>query len=196
MGSKYPVKVVHGGFEHFSALYPFLRSTKILFTQNEKYLIKMYPIEIEQRFLYNGTLQQANDPMVAKHLKIKAHINTTTNSDPQFTLDDFITGKNGEKLSQLLNIPLEDDISADSFQHFAIVCSFIEQHQKNDGKSVLVYSDHGISRSVVFVMAYLLNKLKIPLKEVVGLVLKCHPTICPNRTFMKDLLKWEVQVLG
>ena len=196
LGSKSPVKVVSGGFERFSALYPFLRSSKILFTQREMYLIKIYPIEVEQRFLYNGTLEQAADPLVAKHLKIKAHINTTTVVDPLFSSSDVISGGNNELVPQLLNVPLEDDIKADAFQHFPVVCSFIEQHKKEDGKSVLIYSDNGVSRSVVFLLAYLINKSKVPLKEAIGHVMKCHHSICPNRTFIKDLLRWEVQVLG
>ena len=196
MGSKYPVKVVRGGFEEFSALYPFLRSTKILFTQNEKYLIKMYPIEMEKRFLYSGTFEQAGDLLVAKHLKIKAHINTTTKKDPRFTTDQMVSAINGQMVSQLLNVPSEDDLLSDVFQYFPVVCSFIEQHGKNDGKAVLIYSDLGISRSIVFIMAYLINKLKIPLKEALDYVLKCHHSICPNRSFMKSLMKWEAEVLG
>lgn len=195
MGSKYAVKIVRGGYEQFSALYPFLRSTKILYTQNEKYLIKMYPIEIEPKFLYNGTHEQAGDALVAKHLKVKAHVNATIKSDSRFTPDDMVSGK-GDLVCQVLNIPIEDDIKADIYQYFPVVCSFITQHKKNDGKSVLIYSDCGRSRSTTLVMAYMMQSMKIPLKDALSTMVRHHQSIRPNRSFIKSLMKWEVEVLG
>ena len=195
LGSKYSVKVVRGGYEHFSALYPFLRSSKIMFTQREKYLIKMYPIEMVAQFLYNGTFDQAADPLVAKHLKIKAHINTTTKTDPRFNVDEMASGQEGKMVPHLLNIPLDDDIKSDAYPHFTTVCTFIDNHNKKDGKAVLIYSDLGVSRSAVFVLAYLMHALKIPLKEALAYTLKYHQSYCPNRAFVDSLMKWEEDVL-
>jgi len=197
-GSKYPVKIVKGGYEEFSALYPFLRSQKVFFTKQELSHLKMYPIEIEPGFLYVGTYSQACDDVIAKHLKIKAHVNTTKRADPRYCDDNNnrIVGKNKELLSQLLDINIEDDVSCDIFSHFATACSFIEQHSVKDGKSLLIYSDLGSSRSASIALAYLIRKHKISLAVALKQIKKCHFSVCPNESFIKSLLCWETEVLG
>lgn len=196
MGSKNPVNIVKGGYEDFSALYPFLRSQKILFTQHELLKMKMYPVEIEPGFLYIGSTQHSFDQLTHKHLRIKAHINVTTKQDQKFTEKDIIIVNNKESIPQLLNIPIEDDVNVDIYQYFATACLFLGQHQKKDGKSVLLYSDLGSSRCVTIALSFLIIKEKISLKEAVKKVISCHHYICPNRSFMKSLLKWEKEILG
>ena len=196
MGSKYPVKVVKGGYEEFSGLYPFLRSQKMMWTHGEIESIPTFPIEIEAGFLYIGLRTQAESEAVGKYLRTKAHINVTTSDDTRFTADDMVYGKNRELVPQLLHIPVEDSIGVDLYSHFSSSCSFIEQHHKKDGKSVLIYSDLGISRSVTIALSYLIYHHKIPLKDALGWMKKCHDSVCPNQTFIRGLLKWEVDVLG
>ncbi|GFO35937.1 serine/threonine/tyrosine-interacting-like protein 1 [Plakobranchus ocellatus] len=75
MGSRNEVKILKGGYEEFSALYPFLRTQKILFTPRELDEIKPYPLEIIQGLLYMGDWRQGNAPYIQKDLKIRAHIN-------------------------------------------------------------------------------------------------------------------------
>lgn len=196
LGSKYPVKVVKGGYEEFSALYPFLRSIKILWTQQEMTTLPTYPIEVEPAFLYIGMYSQACRQDVSKHLKIKAHINVTQNEDPRFSADDTILGKNREPVAQLLHIPITDDVTSNISSYFSVICSFIDQHRRNEGKSVLIYSDLGISRCATVALCYLIYKEKIPLKNAVNVLTNCHHSICPNQQFMKSLFEWEVEVLG
>ncbi|KAK2165902.1 hypothetical protein LSH36_44g03067 [Paralvinella palmiformis] len=71
MGSRNPVKILKGGYEAFSALYPFLRTQKILYMPREYDEIKTYPIEIIPGFLYLGTLTQGNAAYIQKDLKVK-----------------------------------------------------------------------------------------------------------------------------
>ena len=196
MGSKYPIQIAKGGFEDFSALYPFLRTQKILYTQKEIAMIKMYPVEVEAGFLYMGIYSHASDKDIAKHLKIKAHINLTLKDDPLFKIGDVIVGKNKEMVPQVVNLNIEDNIDADILPHFSTVCSFIDQHRKNDGKAVLIYSDLGIGRCASIVLAYLINKKKISLKEALTHLNSCHRYVCPNRSFVSSLLQWENTVLG
>jgi len=196
MGSKYPVKVVKGGYEEFSALYPFLRTQKMLWTQGEIEALFTYPIEVLPGFLYIGLRKQAGEPKIEKDLKIKAHVNLTSTEDPVFKLEDRIHGKSRDLISQLLNVPVEDSIHADLFSQFSTCCSFIQQHHKGDGKTLLVYSELGISRCVTVALSYLIFHHKIPLKDALRQIKKCHHSVCPNQTFIKDLLKWELDVLG
>ncbi|XP_078362304.1 serine/threonine/tyrosine-interacting-like protein 1 isoform X2 [Oculina patagonica] len=58
MESKNPVKIIKGGYEEFSALYPFLRTQKIIFMPRELDVINTYPVEIIPGFLYVATFQQ------------------------------------------------------------------------------------------------------------------------------------------
>lgn len=196
MGSKYPVQVVKGGFEDFSALYPFLRSQKFLYTQREIESTIIYPIEVIPGFLYMGVSKQASDKAIAKDLKIKAHVNVTENDDPRFTVNDMINGRNKEIVPQLLNMPVKDNIEVDWLSQFTVICTFIDQHRMNDKRGVLVHSELGISRCVTIILAYMINNEKIPLKEAVKKTSRCHKFICPNRKFIEDLLEWEEIVLG
>ena len=91
---------------------------------------------------------------------------------------------------------MEDSISEDISSHFNMCCTFIDQHRKNDGKTVLIYSDLGISRSVTIALCYLIYLHRVPLKHALEKMMQCHQSICPNQNFMKCLLKWEVDVLG
>lgn len=197
MGSKYPVKVVKGGYEEFSSLYPFLRSQKFLWTQQEMCTLQAYPIEVEPGFLYIGMYAQACQDEIGKHLKIKAHVNVTKHEDPRFSINDTIQGKNREPVSQLLNVPIEDNVSSSNMlSHFSMICSFIDQHRKKEGKTILIYSDLGISRCAAVALCYLIWKHKFSLKEAMMFLGRCHHSICPNQTLVNSLFEWEVEVLG
>ena len=195
-GSKYPIKVVKGGYEEFSALYPFLRSQQRIWSQNDMENLTTHPIEVEPGFLYIGFRQQAMSPAVVKNLKVKAHINLTKQTDEIFSADDTIYGKNRELVPQLLHIPLEDDLQSNLFSHFLTCCSFIDQHRRSDGKTLVIYSQLGISRNVAVALCYLMYQHKLPLKDALQRIQKCHHYICPNQAFVKDLLRWEAELLG
>lgn len=196
MGSKFPVNVVKGGYEEFSALYPFLRSQQRILSQCEMENFSTYPIEIEPGFLYIGLRSQAMLPAVIKNLKVKAHINLTLQEDKVFAVDDTVYGKNRELVPQLLQIPSEDSLKSDLQTHFLTCCSFIDQHRRNDGKSVVIYSELGISRNVTIALCYLMHHHKISLKDALQRVQTCHFYVCPNQSFIKALLEWEVKLLG
>lgn len=196
LGSKYPIKVVKGGYEEFSALYPFLRTQQQIWSQSDLENLATHPIEIEPGFLYIGFRQQAISQAIVKNLKVKAHINLTVQIDEIFSSDDMAHGKNRELVPQLLHIPLPDDLQTDLFSHFRTCCSFIDQHRRSDGKTVVIYSELGISRNVTIALCYLMYQHKIPLKSAMQRVQKCHHYICPNQVFIKDLLRWEAELLG
>lgn len=64
-----------GGFETFSALYPFLRTQKTLYVPRELDALQCYPYEIIYSVLYMGDWTQGNAAYIQKDLKIKGHIN-------------------------------------------------------------------------------------------------------------------------
>ena len=67
-GAQVQVEVLYGGFEEFSACYPFMRTTKTVFTQRELDNYETYPVNIIGG-LYLGTIEQAMKHEVRKNLR-------------------------------------------------------------------------------------------------------------------------------
>ncbi|PVD31428.1 hypothetical protein C0Q70_06840 [Pomacea canaliculata] len=117
MGSRNPVQILKGGYEAFSALYPFLRTQKIIYMPREMDEIKPYPVEVLPGFLYLGNWFHGNESYIQKDLKIKAHINVCVEPGTLFA----------EPGQQRLHIQVEDREDADLFSHFSKACTFIDQ---------------------------------------------------------------------
>ncbi|XP_059912397.1 serine/threonine/tyrosine-interacting-like protein 1 isoform X5 [Gadus macrocephalus] len=76
--SLYPVFVVRGGYQKFSALYPFFRSFKIMYTIMELDNFEPYPVEIVVGLLYMADHNQARSPRMCEDLKISAMLNVSS----------------------------------------------------------------------------------------------------------------------
>ncbi|XP_033116247.1 serine/threonine/tyrosine-interacting-like protein 1 isoform X2 [Anneissia japonica] len=186
MGSKNPVKILRGGYEDFSALYPFLRTQKIIYMPRELDALKTYPIEILPGQLYLGNYQQGCDAGIQKDLKIKAHVNVS-NEDDTFFVD--------ESTGDVFNLPAKDEDDANIFPYLPYVCQFIST-KLEENKPVLVFSKLGISRCVSIVLAYLMNFYKWTLQDAYTHVGDCKHNIRPHRTFVKQLSEWEESLFG
>jgi len=184
-GSRNTVKILRGGYEEFSALYPFLRTQKILFMPREMDEIKPYPVEIIQGVLYLGNWRQGNAGYIQKDLKIKAHINICVEAET------FIK----EPAPELLHIQVEDTNDADLLSYFEKGCTFIEAHRK-EKQAVLIFDYQGISRACAMAIAYLMKSESIPLREAYAKVKECLSTLRPNRAFVTQLSTWEEQLFG
>lgn len=68
-GAQVQVEVLYGGFEEFSACYPFMRTTKTVYTQRELDDFETYPVDIIGGCMYLGMVDQACDYEVRKNLK-------------------------------------------------------------------------------------------------------------------------------
>ncbi|XP_053222923.1 serine/threonine/tyrosine-interacting-like protein 1 isoform X2 [Podarcis raffonei] len=93
--TSYPVLVLRGGYELFTATYHYLRTQKIFWMPQELEAFKPYPVEILPARLYMGTYAQACDSQIQKDLKIKAHLNVceeagTLQSHPQGKSPGFL----------------------------------------------------------------------------------------------------------
>lgn len=181
MGSRSQVQILKGGYEEFSALYPFLRTQKIIFMPKEMDEIKPYPTEIIPGFLYLGNWRQGNAPYIQKDLKVKGHINCCVEAETFFKEPNE---------SNCLHIQVQDNTDSDLYNKFEIACKFIDNHKK-ENKVVLVFSNLGISRSATIVIAYIMKTNKCSLKEAYNHVLRCCRTVRPNRGFIEQLSKWE-----
>ncbi|XP_046841519.1 serine/threonine/tyrosine-interacting-like protein 1 isoform X2 [Xenia sp. Carnegie-2017] len=188
-GSRNPVIIIKGGYERFSALYPFLRTQKIIYTQIELNSLDTYPLEYLPGLLYSGTLTQGQNPVVKKVIKCNAFVNVTCQSE--------IFSKEEGSLSsiKLLHIPIEDVSNADIYSYFEEVVKFIDENILL-GQSVLVCSDLNICRSVTVVVAYLMWKKHWTLEKAYIHVKKCQKNMRPRRSFIEQLSKWENHLFG
>ncbi|XP_051891929.1 serine/threonine/tyrosine-interacting-like protein 1 [Pristis pectinata] len=180
--SRQPIRVLNGGYELFSACYPFFRTQKIFYMPQELDAFEPYPIEILPAKLYMSDYKQSCDPQVRKDLKIKAYVNLCHDKEIVLEEDQNIT---------VLHISSSD--TTDFFVHFPLICNFLDDHL--DKGVVCVVSTLGISRCCTAVMVYLIHSQKLPLKDVWAHVQKCKATIRPHRDFVHQLSKWEEVVL-
>uniref|UniRef100_A0A8C4SML7 Serine/threonine/tyrosine interacting-like 1 n=1 Tax=Erpetoichthys calabaricus TaxID=27687 RepID=A0A8C4SML7_ERPCA len=183
--SQNPVHILKGGYESFSALYPFLRTVKIIYTPQELESLLPYPVEILQHRLYMGDLKQAENPQMLKDLKIKAQVNVSGT-----TPNVSVKGS-----SHVLDITVSESTDSDLSLFFQEVCEYIDSHL-NSKHAVLVFSRLGISRSSTVIMAFLVYHLKCSLQDAWTHVLKCRTRARPHRGFVQQLSTWEEHVLG
>ncbi|CAB4033477.1 Hypothetical predicted protein [Paramuricea clavata] len=136
-GSRNPVIIIKGGYELFSALYPFLRTQKIIYTQLELDSCEPYPVEIIPGLLYSGTLEQGKNPAINKALKCKAHVNVSCRQDV------FCKDENPLFQNKIFNIPVEDSSDADVHSYFKNVVEFIGEKMSDMICSKTLYTTDG-----------------------------------------------------
>lgn len=185
MGSRNAVKILKGGYEEFSAKYPFLRTQKILFTPRELDEIKPYPVEIIHGLLYMGSWKQGNAAYIQKDLKIRGHINCCVEEETFFP----------DPGPHLLHLQVDDDNDADIFSHFEDACEFADEHFE-EKFAVLAFDNKGVSRCATVVLAILIHHYKWTLAEAWSHLQSCSKKMRPNRGFVEQLSRWEEQVLG
>ena len=88
-----------------------------------------------------------------------------------------------ERYFTYLDVMIYDTHSEDSKKHFRITNRFIDDARKNG--RVLVHSVQGKSRAATFILAYLIGKEKLKLKEGLALLRQFVPEVEPNETFMQ-----------
>jgi len=185
MGSRNSVRILKGGYEDFSALYPFLRTQKIIYMPQESDEVQTYPTEVIPGLVYLGNWRQGNAAYIQKDLKIKGHVNCCEEPETFFK----------EEGQFLMHIAVPDSCESDIQSKFKTACEFIDGH-KNKKHVVLVFSQLGISRSSTICLAYLIHHFKWSLQDAWTHIKKCCRDVRPNRGFVEQLSKWEEEVLG
>jgi len=92
-------------------------------------------------------------------------------------------------------IPLEDDENQDIRSHFEETSEWIERARVK-GELVIVHCAAGVSRSATIVLAYLMSKERMKLKDAFAFVKKKRPVISPNSGFLFQLWKYEEELFG
>ena len=99
------------------------------------------------------------------------------------------------KYFKYLDIQIYDTHNEDAKKHFRITNRFIEEARKEGGK-VLVHSVQGKSRASTFILAYLIGKEKMKLKEGLNLLRQYVSEVEPNDTFMQQLAEYDLEILS
>ncbi|XP_055964223.1 serine/threonine/tyrosine-interacting-like protein 1 isoform X3 [Sorex fumeus] len=183
--TRQPVLILKGGYELFSAMYHFFRTQKIIWMPQELDAFKPYPFEILEGQIYLGNFAQACDPQIQKDLKIKAHVNISTESTPFFVGDS----------DKLLHIQVRDSVDCNLFPFLRLLCHFIEVHLELDSV-VLIFSTRGINRSCAATIAFLMHYHSQSLKRSWASVKSCQNSMILSRSLVVQLSQWEKVVLG
>lgn len=142
-------------------------------------------------YLYIGGKSDAKD----KDKLLKIGIKYILNCTPPRTLDR----ENGcpnyyekEKTFIYKRIPIFDNKGEDILSHLDSAYNFIEEG-RHYGK-VLVHCHKGVSRSVSFVIGYLMRKNEFTFDEALAHVQSCRPIVQPNTSFIQQLKTYRPTV--
>ena len=98
------------------------------------------------------------------------------------------------KYFKYLDIPLLDEVGDSAEKYFRITNRFIEEGIQTGG--VLVQSVQGKSRAPTFILAYLINKEKMKLKDGLALLREYVAEVEPNESFLQQLADYDLQQLS
>ncbi|XP_048375471.1 serine/threonine/tyrosine-interacting-like protein 1 isoform X2 [Sphaerodactylus townsendi] len=171
--TRFPVWVLRGGYERFTACYHFLK------TEKELEEILPYPVEIVPSKVYMGDYIQACNRQMQKDLRIVAHVNVSGKMDILFPEDS----------ENILNVPIPDSPEGNMLPYFGKISHFIDRRARHGG--VLVFSELGISRCSAAILAYLIHSHNLNLKNAWSCLQKCKMNMRPNRALVQQLSAWE-----
>ena len=177
---KINIMVLEGGYERFSAYYPFLKSIQAIFSSRELWNLQLYPIEIIQGSVYIATEGQARNGTMLITMAIKYIVNTC--SELKFlppegiTCVDILLDENEDKTSTLMEL-------AQTIENFR-------------GKKcpVLVVSTDGLSRASVGMLAFLIKKNNWSIEKAWKTLRNQKHYIRPTMKFMKQLSDFEEEI--
>ena len=93
-----------------------------------------------------------------------------------------------------LDIDIHDSLSENIKKHFRITNRYIDEARR-DG-AILVHCTDGKSRSPAFVLAYLIAKQKIKLKDGLGMLKSKLHGVQPNANFTNQLIDYDLEQLA
>lgn len=94
-----------------------------------------------------------------------------------------------------IRVPISDLVWSKIDIYFDDTIEKMDAEIKKNGK-VLVNCVMGSSRSSTMVLAYLMKKMKIPLRQAYHHLKRQRPCICPNVGFWKQLVIYEKKIFG
>ena len=168
------ILIVMGGYERFSAEYPFLRTAKIEYTCVGLKSLVQYPAEIVPLLLYVGCQDMVRNVDINRDLKIKCHI--------------FAFPK--EEYTEMRGISHSHANFADFNSTVNECYKLIELYRHRAERSLLACA-LGIDESAVLACGYLMKRHRIGLLKAYSHVKKCMHAIRPKTLLIHGLLEYE-----
>jgi atypical dual specificity phosphatase len=133
------------------------------------------------KWLIVGGIFDAHNPRLLSKHKVTSIVNLSLT---EYTPPD--------KICNFKQIAIDDTVGAAICRYFPAVTEYIDRCRAA-GNVVLVHCEYGISRSVAFIMAYLMRYRKLDVLKAFDVVRSCRPLAMtqPNPEFLEALLKWD-----
>jgi len=177
---KKPIMILKGGYEKFSALYPFLKAIQVIYSPRELQELTLFPLEVVPGTVYMGSAKQAANREVLRRLNVKCLVNASPEIPVE--VEEGITVK---------NVELKD--GADVKPQLKEISQLIENYRAKK-TPILVVSTDGVSRSVVFILAYMMKRNKWTLEKSWRTLKTNRSYIRPMLSHMKQLSNFEEEV--
>ncbi|KAK6487385.1 serine/threonine/tyrosine-interacting-like protein 1 [Huso huso] len=177
--------VLQGGYAAFSRLYPFLCTATMILLESERRALTIYPSEILEGALYQGSARQASDYRIIKNLHITHVLNATAECPDAFP-----------STLRYLHLRLNDDTHQDVAESFPAATRFITQALRAEGGRVLVHCSLGRSRSSALTLAFLMEHRHWTLRHAYQWLKERRACAAPNDGFLRQLLAYEERLFG
>lgn len=178
--------ILLGGFSAFHALYPFLCTPRTVLLEPERHTLTIYPSEILEGALYQGSAAQASDYGIIRNLRITHVVNAAANCP-----DAFPTAL------CYLRLHLSDDSQQDLQEALPLASSFISRALRaQPAGRVLVHCSLGRSRSSALTLAFLMEHRCWSLLHALRWLKERRACTAPNINFLRQLLTYEEQLFG
>uniref|UniRef100_A0A671YU44 protein-tyrosine-phosphatase n=1 Tax=Sparus aurata TaxID=8175 RepID=A0A671YU44_SPAAU len=176
--------ILLGGFSAFNALYPFLCSSRMVLLEPERHTLTIYPSEILEGALYQGSVSQASDYGIIKNLHITHVVNATAKCPDAFP-----------NMLCYLRLHLSDDSEQNLVEALPLASRFINAALKAEPAGrVLVHCSMGRSRSSALTLAFLMEHRSWSLLHALRWLKERRACTAPNVNFLRQLLTYEEQL--
>ena len=156
-------------------------------------LVWQHPDKKNGSKIYLGPKQAAQDRLALRKGKITGIVNCTT--DIPCWHDNHKNNKNNNNHPiKYCQVPVQDEETAEILLYLPGACTFMETLLFQQGESVLVHCQFGVSRSATVVLAFVLLHHRprlTTLQQAYEMIQAQRPKIQPNTGFWKQLQVWE-----
>nr|XP_040034129.1 dual specificity protein phosphatase 2-like [Gasterosteus aculeatus aculeatus] len=178
--------ILLGGFSAFHALYPFLCTPLMVLLEPERHTLTIYPSEILEEALYQGSASQASDYRIIKNLHITHVVNATANWPDAFP-----------NRLRYLRLRLSDDAQQELVEALPLASRFISSALRAEPAGrVLVHCSAGRSRSSAVTLAFLMEHRRWSLLHALRWLKERRACSAPNMNFLRQLLTYEELLFG
>uniref|UniRef100_A0A3B4UY45 protein-tyrosine-phosphatase n=1 Tax=Seriola dumerili TaxID=41447 RepID=A0A3B4UY45_SERDU len=147
----------------------------------ERHTLTIYPSEILEGALYQGSASQASDYRIIKNLHITHVVNATANCPDAFP-----------NMLCYLQLRLSDDAQQDLVEALPLASRFINTALKAEPAGrVLVHCSMGRSRSSALTLAFLMEHQRWSLLHALRWLKERRACTAPNVNFLRQLLTYE-----